>query len=171
MMGIDIIGTRWIVIGKLGMVTARMKKENKSHPDFDTKLRHIWKYAGEFEDGLQVCMSSEIHEIKLGTIHYEPQLPLGRQRQGFGFMLNISYSNEEGKLRISLHLLPIGLSRGFAPTAGGSPRRFIFRLDADQQSKSAPTAIVVCPWHWAIHSWESWCHTRCRTSIYRLRWW
>ena len=120
---------------------------------------------------LQVCMSSEIHETKPGTIHYEPRLPLGGQRQGFGFMLNVSYSDEVGKLWVSLHLLLIGLSRGSAPVAGEFPRRFIFRLDGDQQSKSAPTAIVVCFRHWAIHSRESWCHRCCRSSIYMLRWW
>ena len=40
-MGIGIIGTGSMVIGKLGMITARKKKENKRHPDLDTTLRHI----------------------------------------------------------------------------------------------------------------------------------
>ena len=41
-MGIGIIATRSIVIGKLGMVTAQKKKENERHPDFDTTL-HIFE--------------------------------------------------------------------------------------------------------------------------------
>ena len=80
------------------MVTAQKKKEIERHPDFDTTLHIFETMQVSLKIGFKFVCQVRSTKCKLGDNPLRTPTPTGGQRQGFGLMLDVSYSDEVGKL-------------------------------------------------------------------------